>query len=245
MTEAVAAIASAMRADAEALRSISQNVANAQTPAYRREVPVAYTTFDALAGSSAPEEALARASGEEAVRLGSSVDVRPGTLQNTGEPLNLAIEGEAFFVIGTAQGDRLTRRGDFRLDAQGHLVTSSGDAVLGANGPIQVDGTPVISADGVVRVNGNAVDRLRLAAVTSASALQARGDGLYALSDAEQSVDASGAAVRQGFLETSNVDSVGEMISLMDRMRHFESAQRFVQGYDSMMRDAINTLGKV
>jgi flagellar basal-body rod protein FlgG len=230
MTDTIAAIANAMHSDAEALRAISQNVANAQTPAYRREVPIARASFDDLTSS---------------LRLDSAVDVRAGTLQSTGEPLHFAIEGKGFFVVSGAQGERLTRRGDFRLDANGQLVTAAGDAVLGANGPIQLAGTPTVAADGTVRVADAVVDRLRIVEVTDGTQLHPVGDDTYQLADGEQPLDTGASQVRQGFVETSNVQSVNEMIALMETMRRFEASQRFVRGYDDMVGKAIETLGKV
>jgi flagellar basal-body rod protein FlgF len=242
MTDSISIVASSMRADAEALRVISQNVANAQTPAYRREVPLVYSNFEAAAaGTMADSMASA-----EPLRLDTSVDLRPGTMQSTGEPLDLAIESAAFFVVNTARGERLTRRGDFRLDAEGRIVTSAGETVQGTNGPIQVQGArPSIGTDGTVRVGDAVIDRLRLVEVSNAASLQPEGNGLYAIAAGEEPLDSSAAQVRQGFLETSNVQSVDEMISLMETMRRFEAAQRFIRGYDSMVDNAITTLGKV
>jgi flagellar basal-body rod protein FlgF len=237
MTDPVTAMAGAMRADAEMLRSISQNVANAQTPAYRREVPLVYSSLDGMTASDAERTAT--------LDVQTAIDLRPGTLQRTGEPLNLAIEGAAFFVVGTEQGERLTRRGDFHLSAEGSLVTASGDPVLGATGPLQINGgSPAISADGTVRVDGASIGKLRIVEIENAAALQAAGNGLYALAEGEEPLESS-AQVRQGFLETSNVSSVDEMLSLMETMRRFETAQRFVRAYDSMVDNAITTLGKV
>jgi flagellar basal-body rod protein FlgF len=243
MNDPVAAVAGAMRADAEALRTISQNVANAQTPAYRREIPLVYSNFEALAAGASD---AGNSIGADVLRLGTAVDLRPGTLQSTGEPLDLSIEGAAFFVVSTANGERLTRRGDFRLDGEGRIVTPTGDAVLGTNGPIQVrGGRPAISADGTVRVGDAVIDKLRLAEVGNAAALQPEGGGLYAPAAGDAPIDSGGAQVRQGFLETSNVQSVDEMIALMDTMRRFEAAQHFIRGYDSMVDQAITTLGRV
>ncbi len=238
MTEALAAIAAALQSDAEAVRVVSLNVANAQTPAYRREIALAHASFtDALDGLhpfSAPD-------------LQSAVDVRAGTLKSTTGALDLAIEGKGFFVVGTAQGDRLTRRGDFRLDAEGRIVTQTGDVLLGVNGAITPgDLQPVISSDGTVRAGDTVVDKLRIVQIGSEASLEPLGDGTYAMPEGEQAaVDASAVQVRQGFLETSNVQPINETIQLMDAMRRFEMAQRFVRGYDSMVDQAISTLGKI
>lgn len=238
MTDALAAIVSAMQSDAEAVRVVSQNVANAQTPAYRREVALTRATFtDAMEGVydlSAPNRQ-------------SAVDVRAGTLKSTSGALDLAIEGKGFFVVGTAQGERLTRRGDFRLDAEGRIVTQTGEPLLGTNGAITVgDQKAVVAGDGTVRAGDSVIDKLRIVQLASEASLEPLGDGTYAMPEGEQSlVDASAVQVRQGFLETSNVQPINETIQLMDAMRRFEMAQRFARGYDSMVDQAISTLGKI
>lgn len=236
MSDAIAALSDALRNDAETLRVIGQNVANLDTVAYRREIAVTHSSFEQAADA-------ARTALGHPLAVQSLVDQRPGTLKSTGEPLHLALEGPGFFVIDGPQGEALTRRGDFHLDSDGRLVTQDGLAVLGRQGPIRIAGTPAIAPDGTVRVGDATVDQLRIAQVAADAPLTAVGADLYAapqLPDADLS-----ARVRQGFLETSNVESVQEMVRLIETMRHFESVQRYVRGYDDMVGKAISELGKV
>ena len=236
MSDAIAALSDAMRNDAETLRMIGQNVANMETVAYRREIAVMRPSFDQA--TDAARAALAAPSGVE-----SAIDLRPGTLKGSSEPLHVALEGPGFFVIDTPQGEALSRRGDFRLDSDGRLVNHDGLPVLGRAGGIVLEGTPQISADGTVRVAGETVAQLRVAQVAPDSQLVSLGNDLYRAPQLPEGDDA--ARVRQGFLETSNVDSVQEMVRLIETMRHFEAVQRFVTGYDSMVGKAISELGKV
>jgi flagellar basal body rod protein FlgG len=100
-----------------------------------------------------------------------------------------------------------------------------------------------VAADGVVRVGSDVVAQLRVAQVAAETPLTPLGGDLFRaalLPEAD-----SAARVRQGFLETSNVESVQEMVRLIETMRHFESVQHFVRGYDDMMGKAISELGKV
>jgi flagellar basal-body rod protein FlgF len=236
MSDAIAALSDALRNDAETLRVIGQNVANLETTAYRREIAVLRPSFDEVSANTRA------ASGPASVSI--AIDMQPGTLKSTGETLHLALEGSGFFVIETPEGgEALTRRGDFRLDTEGKLVTHDGLAVLGEAGAIHLDDAPQIAPDGAVRVAGNVVGQLRIAQVAPESQLTAAGGDLY--SAAQLPEGDSAARVRQGFLETSNVESVQEMIRLIETMRHFESVQRFVVGYDAMMGKAISELGKV
>jgi flagellar basal-body rod protein FlgG len=242
MTRTIAMIEGAMRADAEALRVIGQNIASAEVTAYRRQIPLAASGFaqllDETPESTGPSATPARRS--------VATDMRPGTLRSTGEPLNLALEGSGFFALQSQSGTLLTRRGDFHVSAQGILTTSSGEAVLGNNGRIQV-GTeiPTIDTDGTVRVGADVIDQLNIVQVADPASLQDLGNGLY-LSTQDTAAPSDGfASVRQGFLETSNVAPVGEMVQMMETLRHFEASQRFVTGYDDMLEKAISELGKV
>lgn len=234
MSEVFALIGAGLRADAEVLRTVADNVANFGSGAYRRQIAVAHVDFDALLAEQqvAPTQATA-------------IDETPGTLRPTGEPLDLALDGPGYFVVATDDGEALTRSGDIRLDAAGRMVTARGDALLGERGAITVDGPVSVAQDGVVRVRDEVVDRLRIAVPGGPGGLAMRPDGLYALTDAVAMVDGQTSGIRQGFLETSNVSVVTEMTLLMDVVRHFESLQRIARGYDGMLDKAISELGKV
>lgn len=236
MTTTIDVIGAAMRADAEGLRVIGQNIANAQSVAYRREIPVLHPTFDqasVAAAAELPDSA-------------SALDLRPGTLQSTANPLHVAIDGKGFFVVATGRGEMLTRRGDFRLDTDGRLVTQQGDPVLGASGPIKLDGgAATILADGTVRVGSDNVGKLRILEVSNPSALHPAENGLYTLTAGEPLTDAAAPVVRQGFLETSNVQTVNEMVQMMETLRRFEAGQHFVRGYDDMLDKTLTTLGRI
>ena len=242
MSDAIAALSEAMRNDAETLRVIGQNVSNIDTVAYRREIAVMRSSFD-QAADLARAELGTSAELSAPVDFETAVDQRPGTLKASSEALHLALEGPGFFVIDTPQGEALTRRGDFRLDSEGRLVTQKGLPVLGENGHVQIAGTPQIAVDGAVRVDGTVVAQLRIAQVAPGAPLTSLGSDLYGGDQLPQGD--SSARVRQGFLEASNVESVQEMIRLIETMRHFEGVQRFVRGYDDMMGKAISELGKV
>jgi len=239
MSDTLHTIAALMQSDAEALRLIGQNIANAESVAYRREIPVAHASFDDVVSK------LSSLDDAPAARVQSAIDLRAGTLQSTASPLDLAIEGRGFFVIAAAEGEAFTRRGDFRLDSQGLLVTQAGDPVMGVAGAIRIgSGTPSIAADGTVRSGEEIVGRLRMVEIESDAQLQPTQNGSYTLGDG-QPIESTASRVQQGFLETSNVESVNEMIRLMETMRRFEAAQKFARSYDDLLDQAITTLGKL
>jgi len=215
---------------------ISQNVANASTTGYRRVVPAAFAL--------PPVEEAVMSVGLPP-RIVGVTDFAAGPLESTSGALDLAIEGPGFFVVSTAVGEALTRRGDFRVGADGMLVTQSGDHVLGERGAIPASGQRVeIGANGIVTVDGAATERLRVVEVPAGTALTASDGGYYVAPAGTSLIEGGASTVRQGFIEGSNVAPVNEMIRLMETMRHFEATQRFARGYDDMLSLAISELGR-
>ena len=237
-------VAASMQNDAEQMRVVAENMANADVVAYRQRIATPQTGFAQLAasvaGGTAPELV-----GESAPQMTVTVDSHAGTVKGTGEPLNVAIQGDGYFVVSTPQGDLLTRRGDFQLDPAGTLCAFSGDPVLGTDGAIRIKGgTPQIGADGSIRVASQLVGQLSIVQPAPGATLVPADNGFIASSTGQVPVG-TGARVLQGFLETSNVSPVNQMVMLMQATRHFEAGQRFVRAYDSMLESAINDLGKV
>jgi flagellar basal-body rod protein FlgG len=222
-----------MQADAEALQVIGQNIANTESIAYRRQIAVDHVSFDSAV------DALAQA---DLARV--AVDLRPGTLRSTGEPLHVALEGAGFFALQEGEGVTLTRRGDFHVSQDGILTSADGKAVLGLSGPIEVGASvPTIESDGSVKIGADVIGQLRLINVAEPRSLQYLGDGKFT-AQPDELIETNGALTRQGYLESSNVAPVVEMVRLMETVRHFEASQKMMRGYDDMMQKAISELGK-
>ena len=233
-------VATTMRADSDALRLIGQNISNADNVAYRRQFQVARPDFAAVESATS-----STAFQSHEPRLEVDVDTRSGTFKSTGEPLNVAIQGDAYFVVGTAQGDTLMRRGDFHLAPDGVLTAFSGDPVLGTEGTIRISGgTPQIDSSGTIRVANEVVGHLRLDELAPGTALEPIADGLFTTRGGS-TTSSTTAQVHQGFLETGNVSPVNEMVRMLQTMRHFEASQRFARTYDEMLDKAISDLGKI
>jgi flagellar basal-body rod protein FlgF len=244
MSDIMSIVATTMRADSDALRLIGQNISNADNVAYRRQFQVARPAgqpdFAAVASATSSPAFQLREP-----RLEVDVDTRPSTFKSTGEPLNVAIQGDAYFVVSTAQGDMLMRRGDFHLGPDGVLTAFSGDPVLGTEGTIRISGgTPQIDTSGAIRVANEVVGHLRLDELAPGTTLEPIADGLFTTRGGSASPSTT-AQVHQGFLETGNVSPVNEMVRMLQTMRHFEASQRFVRTYDEMLDKAISDLGKV
>jgi flagellar basal-body rod protein FlgF len=232
-----------MQADLARMESISHNTANVLTPGFKRQIAV-------TAGFSAEIAHYASGSVERTIpapHLAATrvvIDPSSGALRPTGNPHDVAIEGGAFFEVLTPAGPAYTKAGSLRSDAQGRLVTLQDLPVIGTTGELRVTNTPfAIGADGDVTQDGRVAGRLKTVHFAHPEALVPSGNGLYRAGAAEVQDVRTPASLRVGFLEDSNVRSPQEMVRLTETVRHFESLQRLVQGYDETLEKTIRKLG--
>lgn len=235
MADALSITAASMFNDMQRLATLSHNLANATTPAFRREVAYSRPFIDHLA-SVGLQVTLPD--------FRSSIDQRPGTLRHTAAALDVALEGEGWFEVQADDGLAYTRQGDFQLDARGRLVTRSGLAVLGQGGEITLgNGVLRIDTQGKVFEDQRAAGQLRVLRFERPETLVAIGDGLFR-APAEAATPVDNPRVRQGHLENANVQTAAEMVRLIETMRHFETSQKLIQGVDDILGRAIRTLGE-
>lgn len=236
----------ALNNDVQELRSVSQNLANLSTDGYKREIPHS-AAFESLLGVTAgpPSDGPQADSSGGVTGITVARDMRQGALRFSGSAFDVALQGDGFFEIETAGGQRFTRKGNLQIDAQGRLTLSSGEPLVGENGTVYLRSGPfTIDATGVVSQDGFDLDRLRVVRFEDSSQLNYLGEGLYAAGSfsALRPLPFSG-QVMQGYQESSNVRSTDEIIRLIELTRHFETTQRVLQGYDGMLDQAINSLG--
>ncbi len=226
----------------------ANNLANVNTTGFRRE-EVTFRPF--------PEVLLHRLAGAEGkpvpvgfTNMGVLVDhihivFEQGYLEETRRPADLALTGEGFFVLETADGIRYTRAGAFQVDKDGFLVTPDGDYLLGRQGPLQVGtGDFTVSASGEVRVGDRVIDYLRIAVFTQGAPVQRIGPGQFAVNlQYEQQVERPN--IRQGVLEKSNVNYVTEMGNLLAGLRAYQISQRVLQAQDETLGKVVNEVGAV
>lgn len=220
---------------------LANNVANAATPGYKRQEPVQmgfYQLFsDELRRPSFYTRDTAPAGGVK--MLETYPYMNSGQLYQTGDPLNVALEGPGFLVADTPEGDRYTRAGDLTIDAQGDLSTRSGFKIQSAEGgAITVGGgVATIGTDGSVQVDGQAVGQLRVVEFAAPTRLVRVGDSLYRASDevAAQMTAATDTTVQQKQLEMSNVNLPQEMGNMMLGMRAYEANQRVLTTIDTTL----------
>ena len=209
------------------LEVTTQNLANINTPGYKSENLAFREIMTDL-----PEEG--ERSGGLAVVEEQRLDLSPGPIKVTGNPLDLALDGEVYFAIQTPQGERYTRQGVFARSADGTLVTHMGQPLLGRGGAIEVDENAQridVTTEGGVVVDGVEVDQLRLVRFPDQNNIQREGHTLFHVPDAEQAQPGSFQVI-QGSLEQSNVNPIEGMVELIDLQRQFEAYQRALRTMD-------------
>jgi flagellar basal-body rod protein FlgF len=178
------------------------------------------------------------------IDAGTPLDIRAGAIEHTGNPLDVAIKGDAFLVVQTPGGERYTRNGALEINPQGQLVTSDGHPVLGDNGPIAF--TPQetgfsIAPDGTVTSDQGQRGRLRLVRFDNAQNL--RNEGANVFSSATQAQPAGNTSrLQSGAIERSNVKPVIEMSRLIEVNRSYSSIASMVGRIDELRRSAISRL---
>jgi flagellar basal-body rod protein FlgG len=219
--------ASGMVAEQVRQDQIANDLSNASTPGYKADYSPQHSFGDVLLANT--EGGSSIGSVGQGVSLGKAVtNMTPGTLQETGEPLDFAIEGSGFFAVRTAQGVRYTRDGQFTRSAQGVLTDASGDPVLNAKGAqikVGAGGTVPASAVGVFEVPGAAK----------------QGENLYTGKAAGKPTG----TVRQGSLEGSSVDTANAMIEMITSLRSFQSGQQAIQSIAQTLQEAASQVGSM
>jgi len=170
-------------------------------------------------------------------------DLSGGAMVQTGSELDVALNGDGFFAVQTAAGERWTKAGAFQLDAGGTLVDASGNPVLGERGPIKFGPAEtgiLIGKDGSVSSSAGAKGSLRIVEFASPQELTREGSNLYA---GGTPVAATRTGVMQGFIEKSNVSGVTEMADMIRVQRAYESAASLATKQDELRRSAIQRLG--
>lgn len=169
-----------------------------------------------------------------------------GSLQETDNPLDLAIEGEGFFTVARDGQAFLTRDGVFAVDSNGDIVNSQGYFLMGQNGRINVGqgGDISVTTDGSIYRNNQLVDNLQISHVSNPNSLQKLGLNLFSVTDRTQFGQGEG-RIRQGFLEGSNVDLAEEMVELISTMRAYEANQKMIQVQDETLGKAVNEIASV
>ena len=219
---------------------ISNNMTNVSTPGYKSDTVVQSTFRD---------EMIYRFDkyGRTPVGVSSRVDTAAervtdhseGAMKETGRNLDLALAGNGFFVIQTQNGNVYTRNGSFNIDDQGYLRLDGVGRVMGTNGPIRLNTDDVVvDGQGNIRSNENGqyFGRLRLVDFANYGQLTKITGGVFRANGQLQN---AGAAVRQKFVEDSNVSMIDEMTAMMTGQRALQSSAQVLKMYDQLIAKAV------
>lgn len=215
---------SALLARNQALDTASSNLANANTSGFRAQ---RHYFRDAIAGEGAADSQLNGAVNRYGVLGGNQLDLGQGAIVKTGSATDAAIQGEGFFAVRTARGERYTRDGSFQRTAAGLLVDGAGEPVLDtAHNPIATPtGKLAIGSDGAVSVDGGVIAQLGVF-TAPASDFAPEGANQYRVTDASTLKASQGYSIVQGGLEGSNQDVIGGSLQLMLIQRQAEMMQK-------------------
>ena len=217
------------------MQVVANNIANSSTTGYRAE-GVIFAEYVTDLGPDHESLSMARATGRD-------TDFAQGGLSATGGTFDLAIEGDAFFLVQTPNGERLTRAGHFMPNAAGDLVTAEGYPVLDAGGaPMFVPqgaGSVAIASDGTLSADGQPLGQVGIVRPTDPSTLL-REDGVRFSTDAWE--PAPEARVLQGYLEESNVNPIAQVARMIEVQRAYELGQSFLEKEHDRISGMLNSV---
>lgn len=219
------------------LDTIANNIANASTGGFRRENVI---FDDYMKQLEAGGDALSVATASR-----HFIDFSAGEIKASDSPLDFAIDGDGFFLVETPNGPRLTRSGSFTLNGNGEIVTGTGQRVLDESGGallIPPEASKIsVAADGSITADGQSVGRIGVVRADQETLVR-EGDNMFR---AEVGYTPSPAAkVRQGAIETSNVNPITEIAHLIEVQRAYEMGQKFLDTDDQRIERAVRELGQ-
>lgn len=221
------------------LSAVTNNLANLNTTGYKRHT-FSSALYPLLTDRPSEPRAIYQTARAQTFFGTQIVDLSQGSLKKTDNPLDLAIDGEGFFAVRRGEQVFYTRDGSFTRDRENYLVTQSGLRVLDENNnPILIEGTTVeIARSGEVFVDGVQVGRIKLARLDNVRHV---GESLY---EGRETARANG-EIHQGFIESSNVNPLYEMVQMIQAIRNFEYAQRITTTFDQLAQRAVTDIARI
>ena len=231
---------------------VTNNLANATTTGYKKE-GCTTQSFDSVYGIKVKDLTVGGVNENIGkLSLGAKIgetyrDWSNGSYISTSSNYDFALSGEGMFSISFTnklgeESTLYTRDGSFQMNSEGYLVTKDGDFVLGENGPIQLPtdlSELSVQPTGEIYADGQYIDRFALVNFEDYNYVEAYGENLYRAVDGATFTDAT-ATVNQGYLESSNINVVSEMVDMITIAREFESNQKVMTTIDEMLGKMVN-----
>ncbi|HEB89923.1 MAG TPA: flagellar basal-body rod protein FlgF [Deltaproteobacteria bacterium] len=210
---------------------VSNNLANAGTPGYKRSESIFRSVFETSLRDARGRAVAGAPMGAFVKTDFVGTDFAQGSAERTGSPLHAMIKGSGFFVVETSRGPRYTRSGNFSINREGQLATPKGDAILGESGPIKIpDGDARILPNGqVTDSRGNVFGRLKVVDFGNLQKLSREGDSLFRAAPEASEVEVDELLLVPGSIEGSNVQTARELSALVELQRAYETNLRAMQ----------------
>jgi flagellar basal-body rod protein FlgF len=220
------------------LALVANNIANINTTSFKRELGIY---------SAAPTNTAGSGRLDFVIDHGSSVSFEPGSIKNTGNDFDIAINGPGFITIDDGDGIKYSRNGSLSLSADNQLITRDGDGVVDDGGApivIPMDGRKLqIGVDGTISLDNEIIAKIKIVEFESPHLLQKRGDSKFITT--EEPKDPTNSSVLQGKLETSNVTAVKELVRMVDIQRSYESITKFLDREADRQKNLIQRLARL
>ncbi len=231
---------------------IANNLANINTAGFQASTALTKSFDEQLMSQMQAEgfEAVGGINdGVPVIGVKTASKFQHGSLKPTGKDTDISVGGNGLFTIQNSKGETLyTRNGSFAVDQSGYLVTNQGDKVMGFNGPVRIPPGKsfVVDERGIVTVEGQEMARLRVTEFNDINELYTVGNSYYRPKNPTNVGQIStNPNIKQGFIETSNVNIIGEMVKMMEVEKAYEANQKVLHSEDDILKKAITEVGRV
>jgi flagellar basal-body rod protein FlgF len=225
---------------------IANNVANMSTPGYRAQNMV-FSEY--LNKSPSNPKVPVKDDISQVLDVGHYQNTAAGSMSQTGNPTDVALNGSGYFGIQTNDGVMYTRAGNFQLNVNGELVTGAGNLVADTGGgtiTVPDDSTEIrIDSKGVISNQDGELGQLMIVEFENEQELEAEGNGLYRAPEGTVFAEAAQTVAVQGMLEGSNVNPILEMTRMIDVLRTYQSTQKMLQDEHERQQGMLERIGKV
>ncbi len=240
---------SGMNVEQKRMEILSNNLANVNSIGYKKR-NVTFVNYQDMVISALHKQISLGSLSKGLVMDDVSIDLTGGYLKFTQNPLDLAINDYNFFVIEDLYNNNLlTKNGAFKLDSENYLVNNEGYKVLGTKGYIKIPSTDannlLIDSNGNIFIENQFIDKLKIISVNSPNDLIVTDSPYFILKEDRELIENKNVNIMQGFLESSNVNGINEMVDMIAVMRSYEMNQKIIKMQDETLSKAVNNIGKI